>query len=157
MSIMHDFQCKKHGIFEASHPICPYLGCDSSKVQQVYLQAPGILSGKTKNFDKHSRRTSESMDLPNFKSTQHAGDSSFMSQHQGSPVLWGNDAAQYFGGVESMAAAASAPLQFEGRSVAQPSGMRAAANGVGLTQSRLPPVSERLTAAGDKPLSGNGK
>jgi len=47
--ILKDYKCQEHGYFEGYSPTCPQ-GC-TDYVLQVFLQAPGFKSDKTKNAD----------------------------------------------------------------------------------------------------------
>jgi hypothetical protein len=143
MAVLHDYQCKKHGVFESSHPICPHMGCESEDVKIVYLKAPGMMSAKTKNFDRETRNTAESYQLDYLKSAQREGDTSYGGHASGS-VLWGDEAAKHYGGVTGLADAAAASVA-ESRAFAKShgvpdvsSGMRMAATAVGLTEQVMP-------------------
>lgn len=52
MSVLHDYQCKAHGIFESMTGRCPH-GCVDSFVDKVFLKAPGGISGATRAVDKN--------------------------------------------------------------------------------------------------------
>jgi len=142
MAVIHDYECAKHGVFEASHPICPHLGCDSVKVKMVFLKAPGMLSGKTKQFDKGVRGTADQYGLDYLRSTKE-GESSY-GGHAAGGMLWGQAAAAAFGGLDGMVNAASSGIaesnaiaaKVGGERVA--SGMRMAATKTGLTQQVIP-------------------
>lgn len=143
MAVLHDYQCKKHGIFEGSHPICPHMGCESEDVKMVFLKAPGTLSAKTKNFDRQTRDTVNSYQLDYLKSAQREGDTSY-GGHSAGQVLWGDEGAKHFNGVDGLLAA-SAQGVAESRAFAKShgvpdvsSGMRMAATAVGLTEQVMP-------------------
>lgn len=144
MAVIHDYKCEKHGVFESSHPICPALGCDSAKVTMVFLKAPGTMSARTKQFDKGVRGTSEQYGLPNMRSAQRDGDTSFGGMSEGK-VLWGNEAAKGFNGsLEGMLQASSQGIA-ESRQFAREhgvkdvsSGMRTVATDMGITQQVMP-------------------
>lgn len=56
MGVIHAFECKWHGRFEArvkagTVPKCPK-GCSRSFVTLVFVQAPGFVSGKTRRGDQ---------------------------------------------------------------------------------------------------------
>ena len=70
--ILHDYKCPEHGYFEAYAPICPE-GCEQG-VMIVHLQAPGLLSDKTKGSDKNLKQLAMDFNMTNIKSTRE-GDS----------------------------------------------------------------------------------
>ena len=149
MGVLHDYKCKKHGEFEASHPICPAMGCASEHVDIVFKKAPGLIGARTKNFDRGMKDTATQMGLLDFRSTK--GEESSFAHSQAGGMLWGNQAASYFGGVEQMAQAATAPLVVNGKVMDTPNGMRMAAK-TGIMDRVLPPA-QRIYAAGD-PIPG---
>ena len=55
MPVLKDFKCDHHGYFESRQPKCPMKGC-THEVFQVHLQAPGLVSAKTKFTDKSSKQ-----------------------------------------------------------------------------------------------------
>ena len=69
MAILKDFKCNKHGYFEGYKPACPMKGCDA-EVYQVHLQAPGLVSAKTKATDKTVKQLAIDFKMSNIKSTR---------------------------------------------------------------------------------------
>lgn len=69
MAVIHDFKCEKHGYFESRKPQCPMKGCDAN-VLQVFLQAPGLVSSKTKNTDKTVEQLAIQFGMSDIKSTR---------------------------------------------------------------------------------------
>jgi hypothetical protein len=71
MAVLHDFKCAKHGYFEsmAEFPSCPMKGCEE-EVAKVFLQAPGLMSDKTKKSDKTIKQLAMDFDMTNIKSTR---------------------------------------------------------------------------------------
>jgi len=55
MAVVHDYVCAAHGGFESKTGVCPH-GCDKAFVQKVFLKAPGMTTGRTKNIDKDTRQ-----------------------------------------------------------------------------------------------------
>lgn len=51
LSVLHDYSCMAHGVFESMTGKCPH-GCSQSFVNKIFLQAPGLKSARTKNIDK---------------------------------------------------------------------------------------------------------
>jgi hypothetical protein len=49
--VIKEWKCQEHGTFEATHAICPHLGCESEKIERVFLTAPGLKSDRTKFND----------------------------------------------------------------------------------------------------------
>jgi hypothetical protein len=66
--IIRDYKCSEHGYFEAYAPICPE-GCEKT-VMTVFLQAPGIVSAKTRKNDKTVRKLAEDYKMSDIKSTR---------------------------------------------------------------------------------------
>lgn len=69
MAILKDFKCNKHGYFEGYKPACPMKGCDA-EVYQVHLQAPGLVSAKTKATDKTVKQLAIDFKMSNIKTTR---------------------------------------------------------------------------------------
>lgn len=91
MSVIKEWFCADHGDFEASHPICPAIGCSSKEVIREIRTAPKIGSASTKRTDAGLRRTAESYNI-DLRSAKE-GESSKV-QARGSEVIWGLDNAQ---------------------------------------------------------------
>ena len=66
--ILKDYKCQEHGYFEGYQPTCPE-GC-TDYVLQVFLQAPGFKSDKTKNADAHLKGLAKEFGMSNIKSTR---------------------------------------------------------------------------------------
>jgi len=69
MAVLSDYKCEKHGYFESRKSECPMKGCDS-EVYQVFLQAPGYVTSKTKATDKRVKQLAIDFDMSNIKSTR---------------------------------------------------------------------------------------
>jgi hypothetical protein len=69
MAVMKDFKCDNHGYFESRLPKCPMKGC-THEVFQVHLQAPGLVSAKTKFTDKSTKQLAKEFGMSNIKSTR---------------------------------------------------------------------------------------
>jgi len=69
MEVLKDFKCDKHSYFESRKPACPMKGCDA-EVYQVHLQAPGLVSDKTKATDKNVKQLATDFGMSNIKSTK---------------------------------------------------------------------------------------
>jgi hypothetical protein len=71
MGVLRDFKCDTHGYFESMEdaPNCPMKGCHAD-VYVVFLQAPGLVSEKTKKNDKNIKQLAIDFDMSNIKSTR---------------------------------------------------------------------------------------
>ena len=69
MAVLSDYKCDKHGYFESRKAACPMKGCDA-EVYVVFLQAPGMVSDKTKSTDKRVKQLAVDFDMSNIKSTR---------------------------------------------------------------------------------------
>jgi hypothetical protein len=69
MAVLADYKCDKHGFFESRKAVCPMKGCDAA-VYQVFLQAPGLVSAKTKATDKTVNQLAIDFNMSNIKSTR---------------------------------------------------------------------------------------
>lgn len=109
--MLNDYKCPRHGLFEASHPICGAMGCDSEGVEKVFLKAPGTKSDYTKRFDAGIKKSAAAYGQTNFLSAREGEVAK--ANNRASELKWGNDAASFLGqpGVDAMA---SAPRQPEG-------------------------------------------
>jgi hypothetical protein len=69
MAVLSDYKCETHGYFESRKAQCPMKGCDS-EVYQVFLQAPGYVTSKTKATDRRVKQLAIDFDMSNIKSTR---------------------------------------------------------------------------------------
>jgi len=69
MAVLSDYKCEKHGYFESRKPTCPMKGCNE-EVLQVFLQAPGLVSAKTKATDNNVKQLAIEFGMSNIKSTR---------------------------------------------------------------------------------------
>ena len=69
MAVINDYKCEKHGYFEARKPQCPMKGC-AAEVMLVFLQAPSLVSERTKRNDKTVKQLAMDFDMSNIKSTR---------------------------------------------------------------------------------------
>lgn len=151
MSVIKEWKCAAHGGFEGTHPICPEMGCESADVQRDFRTPVGISKGQYSRFDRGLRKTADMMQISDWK-TARPGESSFAGRGAEAPlgteVLWGAKAVEQKMGVPfaNQMTAAAQPLTVPGRDPASDpyvrvnSGMRAAANTLGLTRQVLPPA-----------------
>ena len=69
MAVVNDYKCPKHGYFEARKPQCPMKDCHE-EVMVVFLQAPAMLSAKTKFTDKSTKQLAIEFDMSDIKTTR---------------------------------------------------------------------------------------
>ena len=69
MAVIKDYKCDQHGYFESRKPQCPMKGC-TNDVYTVHLQAPGLVSDKTKFTDKSSKQLAMEFGMSNIKSAR---------------------------------------------------------------------------------------
>jgi len=69
MAVLHDYHCATHGYFESRTPKCPMKGCNE-EVLQVFLQAPGLISQKTKFTDKSTKQLAIEFGMSDIKTTR---------------------------------------------------------------------------------------
>ena len=66
--ILRDYKCQEHGFFEGYEAVCPK-GC-TDYVLQVFLQAPGFKSDKSKAADKQLKQLANEFGMSDIKSTR---------------------------------------------------------------------------------------
>ena len=69
MAVLNDYKCNTHGYFESRKPQCPMKGC-TDEVYIVFLQAPNVLSAKTKFTDKSTKQLAMEFDMSDIKTTR---------------------------------------------------------------------------------------
>jgi len=69
MAVIHDYKCDKHGYFESREAKCPMKGFNE-EVLQVFLQAPNLISAKTKFTDKSTKQLAMEFDMSDIKTTR---------------------------------------------------------------------------------------
>jgi len=69
MAVLNDYKCPKHGYFEARKPQCPMKDCHE-EVMVVFLQAPNLISAKTKFTDKSTKQLAMEFDMSDIKTTR---------------------------------------------------------------------------------------
>lgn len=94
MSVIKEWNCPRHGYFEATHPICNGDGCDSSGVERTFVTPPGYRSPRTAATDASARQTAQAYGLADIKTTRDA-------QRMPAPdagIKWGDEAMAMVGG-----------------------------------------------------------
>ena len=152
MSVLKEWECKKHGHFESSHPICPSMGCRSDSVQRVFLTPVGLKSDFVRRHEKGIQKLAESYGQSNFR-TAKAGESS-KARPVGQELLWGSDVKKTLGmDMQQLTQATAQPFTVtkgDGSRETVPHGMRLAATELGITSKVLPPAGE-LTVSRHEP------
>ena len=69
MAVIHDYKCDKHGYFESRKPECPMKGCQD-EVFVVFLQAPAMVSAKTRFTDRSTKQLAMEFDMSDIKTTR---------------------------------------------------------------------------------------
>jgi hypothetical protein len=93
MAVLKDYKCPTHGFFESFDPVCPH-GC--TEVSVVFLQAPGMISDKTKGYDGTLQNLSHDFKMTDIKSTREGENQSGYfnrnNTNETNPVMWGQQA-----------------------------------------------------------------
>lgn len=84
MSVLHDFMCKKHGVFESREeaPACPMKGCEE-EVFKVFLKPVAVKSDATKRADHAVESLALDFGMSNIQSTREGDHQSKFMQHTG--------------------------------------------------------------------------
>jgi hypothetical protein len=69
MAVKHDYKCPTHGYFESTKAQCPMKGCQD-EVFIVFLQAPAMLSSKTRFTDRSTKQLAMEFDMSDIKTTR---------------------------------------------------------------------------------------
>ena len=69
MAVINDYKCPKHGYFESRKPQCPMKDCHE-EVMVVFLQAPNLISNKTKFTDKSTKQLAIEFGMSDIKTTR---------------------------------------------------------------------------------------
>lgn len=69
MAVVNDYKCPKHGYFESRKPQCPMKDC-YEEVMVVFLQAPNLVSAKTKFTDKSTKQLAMEFGMSDIKTTR---------------------------------------------------------------------------------------
>ena len=107
MAVKRDYKCEGHGFFEAWEPVCPH-GC-SEGIMIVHLQAPGLMSDRTKGTDSTVKGLASDFNMTNLKSTREGEhQEGYLTRNNQPPpreapggVVWGGGAGYNMAGVMS--------------------------------------------------------
>lgn len=69
MSVLKDYHCENHGIFEAWEPKCPMKNCKAA-LSVVFLKPVGTKSAKTKHTDGTLKQLAIEYNMTDIKSTR---------------------------------------------------------------------------------------
>jgi hypothetical protein len=69
MAVKNDYKCPTHGYFESTKAQCPMKGCQD-EVFIVFLQAPAMVSAKTRFTDKSTKQLAMEFDMSDIKTTR---------------------------------------------------------------------------------------
>ena len=69
MAVINDYHCAVHGYFESKQAKCPMKGCHE-EVMVVFLQAPNLVSAKTRFTDKSTKQLAIEFGMSDIKSTR---------------------------------------------------------------------------------------
>lgn len=142
MSVIKEFECAVHGVFESTHPICTEIGCEA-EVKRVFLTPPAIGSEYLKRFDKGIRQSVDMMKLGNLRSAR-AGEAAFGNGGKG--MLWSDEVKTALGvDMGGLLASASKPLKVtyrDGREETLPKSVMRELGAEGITRKVLPKPAE---------------
>lgn len=145
MAVMKEWRCAQHGDFPGTHPICPTLGCQSKKVEQVFLTPVRIGNTNHQRFDRGMRDSADRMNIGNFRDAR-PGESSFAGRgaELGTEVLWGNDVKKHMGmSFDQLSNQAAAPFtvnRADGstQTLTENNALKQVAEESGITMNRIP-------------------
>lgn len=66
MSVLNDYKCKMHGVFESFERRCPY-GCSRAFVSLIFNKAPAFGSQRTSNIDRELKLLAQDYNLPDIR------------------------------------------------------------------------------------------
>lgn len=69
MPVKNDYKCPTHGYFESTKAQCPMKGCQD-EVFVVFLQAPAMVSAKTRFTDRSTKQLAMEFDMSDIKTTR---------------------------------------------------------------------------------------
>lgn len=110
MSVIKEWFCGEHGDFEASHPICPVIGCASKEVVREFRTAPKLRSATTTRTDAGLRRTAESYNI-DLRSAKEGESSKANTRANG--LIWGLENAGKALGAHDPSALLHRPATYE--------------------------------------------
>lgn len=97
MAIKRDYNCPKHGFFEAWEAVCPQ-GCMRG-IKIAHLKAPALMSDRTKTTDRTAKGLAQDFAMSNVKSTREGewqegyatrNNAPVPEEARGQGVIWGS-------------------------------------------------------------------
>lgn len=157
---MKEWRCVDHGDFVGTHPICPAMGCQSKRVERVFLTPPRIGNVQHKRFDAGMRNTADRMGIGNWNDARQ-GESSFSGRGvPGTEVLWGNDIQKVSGkSMQDLVNQAQSPLSVQRSdgsvdTLTENNALRQVALESGITMNRIPVAERTVHKADQKSFKG---
>jgi len=102
MSVLHDYLCASHGLFESYEAQCPIKFC-TAELNMVFLKPVSLKSDKTKQADRNLRGLAQDFQMTDIKSTREGDTQSGYHHHQvpaepqerearpGDAAIWGGN------------------------------------------------------------------
>lgn len=166
LGVIKEFRCLDHGEFEASHAICPALGCDSRMVVREFRTAPKVGTQFVKRFDAGIKHSADMYRISDFRSARE-GEAAYggnVKDVNGNGVLWGDQCRKVLGrSFSELSQIAQKPLVVERRdgsgavTLTRNNALADAAESAGLTGRRLAKPGELSVAHEDKASAGIAK
>jgi len=99
MSVLHDYLCSAHGLFESYEPVCPIKFC-TAELNMVFLKPVSLKSDKTKHADNTLRNLAQDFNMTDIRSVREGESQAGMHHHQipveqkkeprpGDAAIWG--------------------------------------------------------------------
>ena len=102
MSVLHDYLCESHGLFEAYEAKCPIKFC-TAELNMVFLKPVSLKSDKTKQADRQLKGLAQDFQMSDIKSTRSGDTQAGYHHHQvpdepevkearpGDAAIWGGN------------------------------------------------------------------
>ena len=102
MSVLHDYLCESHGLFEAYEAKCPIKFC-TAELNMVFLKPVSLKSDKTKQADRNLKGLAQDFQMSDIKSTRSGDTQAGYHHHQvpdepevkearpGDAAIWGGN------------------------------------------------------------------
>jgi len=102
MSVLHDYLCASHGLFESYEPECPIKFC-TAELNMVFLKPVALKSDKTKQADRQLKGLAQDFQMSDIKSTRSGDTQAGYHHHQvpdepevkearpGDAAIWGGN------------------------------------------------------------------
>jgi len=102
MSVLHDYLCASHGLFESYEAECPIKFC-TAELNMVFLKPVALKSDKTKQADRQLKGLAQDFQMSDIKSTRSGDNQAGYHKHQipeepevkearpGDAAIWGGN------------------------------------------------------------------